>query len=61
MKTVITYSGKMKILQYVSALLRICVWQRCRYQLESLAKSAIQRIFVSSHPVWRAVCLPLYH
>ena len=61
MNTVITYSVKMKILQHVSALLRICMWQRRRYQLESLAKSAIQHIFVLSHPVWRAGCLHLYH
>jgi len=61
MKTVITYSVKMKILQHVSALLRICMWQRRRYQLESLAKSAIQHIFVLSHPVWRAGCLHQYH
>jgi len=51
----------MKILQHVSALLHICMWQRCSYQLKSLAKSAIERIFVSSHPVWRAECLHLYH
>jgi len=46
----------MKILQHVSALLRICVWQRCaegRYEFKSLCANCKLRHFWVSHPVWR--------
>jgi len=41
MKTVVTYvySVKMKIMQHVSALLHICMRQRCRYEFKSMCEN----------------------
>jgi len=63
MKTVITYVYSVKM-KYCNTYVHFGVFA-CGNVIDMssslCAQNAIQRIFVSSHPVWRAVLLHLYH